>query len=61
MKGPAKNLLGAWWYGRGGGILPGTRTTYPRPIAEALHALAESRPTPEGYARERARILAATK
>ena len=42
---------------RGGGILPSYRPTYPARIARALHALAESRPTPETYARERARIL----
>ncbi len=40
-----------------GGILPSLRTTYPAHIARALHALAESRPTPAHYAAERARIL----
>jgi hypothetical protein len=40
-----------------GKFLPTYRTTYPRAIREALHALAESNPTPETYHRERARIL----
>jgi len=30
---------------------------YPAPVAKLLHALAESRPTPEQYAAERTRIL----
>lgn len=30
---------------------------YPPAVARQLHALAESRPTPERYAAERARIL----
>jgi hypothetical protein len=44
---------------RGGGILPSFRPHYPARIARALHALAESRPDPETYARERKRILEA--
>lgn len=40
----------------GGGCLP-TRPHYPASVARALHALAESRPTPETYARKKARIL----
>lgn len=42
-----------------GGILPSIRPHYHPRVARALHALAESRPTPEAYARERARILEA--
>ena len=30
---------------------------YPAAVARALHALAESNPTPQRYAEERARIL----
>ena len=45
---------------RGGGMLPSIRTTYTLHIREALHALAESNPSPHHYATERARILEAT-
>ena len=40
-----------------GALLPSIRTHYTRQQREALHALAESRPDPITYARERARIL----
>ena len=43
---------------RGGGMLPSYRTTYTPAQRAALARLAESNPTPEAYARERARILA---
>ena len=64
MSGPARGLLGILSNTpepRGGGILPSIRTTYPAHIARQLHALAESRPDPETYARERASILEAAK
>jgi hypothetical protein len=41
-------------------MLPSFRTTYTLATREALAGLAESNPTPERYASERARILAAT-
>lgn len=59
---PRPNLFGpasAGHEARGGGILPTYRTHYPATIARQLHALAESRPTPAEYAREKARILEA--
>lgn len=40
-----------------GKFLPTYRTTYSLAVREALHALAESNPTPDQYHRERARIL----
>ena len=43
-----------------GGILPSYRTAYPAHIARALHALAQSNPTPTEYRTERARILGGT-
>jgi hypothetical protein len=36
-------------------------TTYPRHTAEALHALAESNPTPQQYREAKERILAGTR
>jgi hypothetical protein len=42
-----------------GGAMLLMRTHYPARIARQLAELAESRPTPETYARERARILEA--
>lgn len=43
--------------GRGGGMLPCLRPRYTVAEARALFELAESNPTPERYAKERARIL----
>jgi len=45
---------------RPGGSMPMLRPHYPARIAKLLPALAESNPTPERYARERARILEGT-
>ena len=45
---------------RGGGILPSYRPTYPARVAQALHALAESNPTPTEYAETKRRILGNT-
>jgi hypothetical protein len=58
---PRPSILGTplGYDGRGGGMLPSFRTAYPLATREALAQLAESRPTPEVYASERARILAA--
>jgi hypothetical protein len=47
--------------GRGGGNLPSLWPTYPRDTARALAQLAESRPDPETYAREKEAILAGTR
>jgi hypothetical protein len=56
---PRPSILGTplGYDGRGGGMLPSLRTTYPPSVRRALHALAESNPTPERYRTERERIL----
>lgn len=57
---PRRNLFGpasAGHEARGGGILPTYRPYHSASVARALHALAESRPDPQTYAREKTRIL----